>query len=111
MTPDSQFAETAALRQTIYAAVHDTIDRCCTDPGERCAYDDHETHRVTDAVFAAVCALLGVRLIDELTEMAMVAWDQGALAFSLGRGSDANPYRQLLDSYPSTSPGQNDGAL
>lgn len=48
-----------ALRESVAAAVHDTIGRCCTHEGALCPHDDDEVRRVTDAALAAVRAHLG----------------------------------------------------
>lgn len=51
-----QAEETEDLRQHLSALIHDTISRCCAQPGAQCPYDDDEVRRITDAVLDLVKA-------------------------------------------------------
>ena len=85
----------AAVRGPIAAAVHDTINRCCTGPAP-CPFDDDEVRRVTDAVLAALAAVAD----DGLAEAWAAGWSAGASR----RLSTDNPYRAAARS-PAPSAG------
>lgn len=44
----------------IAAILHDTIERCCTEPGAQCPYDDDEVRRITEAIEQHIGAALVV---------------------------------------------------